>query len=138
MLIEESVIPVTFKSTEECKVASGRWTDPYSGEVFTDPAKLDVDHMVPLRNAQRSGGWEWTKQRRQEYANDLDNPEHLIAVNAGVNRSKSDRGPDKWTPPVESYHCQYALDWEAIKERWGLEMSTVEAAAVEAMKGTCP
>ena len=94
VLIEESEISVTFESTEGCKVVSGRWSDPYSGEVFTDPAELDVDHMVPLRNAQRSGGWEWTKQRRQEYANDLDNPEHLIAVKASLNRSKSDQGPE--------------------------------------------
>ena len=119
-------------------MVSGRWDDPYSGEVFTDPTRLDVDHMVPLRNAQRSGGWEWTKQRRQKYANDLGNPEHLIAVKASENRSKSDRGPDKWAPPNASYHCQYARDWEDIKERWGLEMSTAEAEAVEAMKGTCP
>ncbi len=44
VLIEESEISITFKtyiyhmdiSTEECKVASGRWTDPSSGEVFTE------------------------------------------------------------------------------------------------------
>lgn len=58
VLIEESEIAVTFINSDECRVASGRWTDPYSGEVFTDPKDLDVDHMVPLRNALLSGGWE--------------------------------------------------------------------------------
>ncbi len=138
VLIEESEISVTFKSSEDCKVKSGRWTDPYTGDVFTDPGKLDVDHMVPLQNAQRSGGWQWTKQRREEYANDLDHPEHLIAVTASENRSKGAQGPETWKPSSSTYHCQYARDWEAIKQRWGLEMSTAEAEAVEAMKGTCP
>ena len=96
VLIEESEIAVTFTNSDDCRVLAGRWTDPYSGDVFTDPRHLDVDHMVPLRNAQRSGGWEWTKQRREAYANDLDNPEHLIAVDRSLNRSKSDQGPDKW------------------------------------------
>ena len=112
VLIEESEISVAFKSTEECKVASGRWTDPYSGEVFIDPTKLDVDHMVPLRNAQRSGGWEWTKQRRREYANDLDNPEHLIAVKPSLNRSKSDRGARQ----MDTTECELSLP---VRERLG-------------------
>ena len=137
VLIEESEIAVTFTDPDECRVLSGRWTDPYSGETFTDPRNLDVDHMVPLRNAQRSGGWEWTKQRRKEYANDLDNPEHLIAVDKSLIRSKSDKGPDKWMPPNFDYHCQYVEDWQAIKQRWALDMSVREAEAVVAIKANC-
>jgi hypothetical protein len=57
VLIEESEIPVCFKTDRKCKVTSGRWADPYTDEVFTDPKELDVDHMVPLQNAHRSGGW---------------------------------------------------------------------------------
>ncbi len=129
VLIEESEIAVTFTNADECRVLAGRWTDPYSGDIFTDPRKLDVDHMVPLRNAQRSGGWEWTKQRREEYANDLDNPEHLIAVDKSLNRSKSDKGPDKWLPPNENYHCQYVSDWEAIKHDYLISKSKTTTTA---------
>ena len=68
----------------------------------------------------------------------MEYPEHLIAVKDNANQSKSARGPEDWKPPLESYHCQYATDWEAIKNRWGLSMTEAEAAAVEAMKGTCP
>ena len=138
VLIAESEIAVTFANSLQCKVASGRWTDPYSGETFADPRDLDVDHMVPLRNAQRSGGWEWAKQRREEYANDLDNPEHLIAVDASLNRSKSDQGPDKWMPPNADYHCQYVTGWQAIKQRWVLVMSAREAEAVVEIGQHCP
>ncbi len=55
-LISVGIANIKGPFVQECKVASGRWTDLYSGEVFTDPGELDVDHMVPLRNAQRSGG----------------------------------------------------------------------------------
>ena len=88
MLIAESTTAVTFKTDRQCRVASGRWEDPYTGETFTNPKDLDVDHMVPLQNAHRSGGWEWTYGRREAYANDMDRPEHLIAVEAGANRAK--------------------------------------------------
>lgn len=138
VLIEESEIPVTFKSAEDCKVETGRWTDPYTGEVFTNPGSLDVDHMVPLQNAHRSGAWVWSFDQKKDYANDLDNPEHLIAVKASANRSKSAQGPANWKPPLQSYHCQYAQDWRAIKNRWGLTMTDDELAAVEEMETTCP
>ena len=89
VLIAESTIPVMFKTARNCKFAAGRWLDPYTGQVFTNPGDLDVDHMVPLRNAHRSGGWEWPYERRELYANDLVNPEHLIAVEAAANPAKS-------------------------------------------------
>jgi hypothetical protein len=93
---------------------------------------------VPLRNAHRSGGWRWTKQRRQEYANNLDNPEHLVAVKAYLVRNKSDQGPDKWLPPNQDYHCQYVEKWQTIKQRWELEISAREAEAIAAIKASCP
>ena len=60
VLIAESLVPVTFTSASQCRVASGRWLDPYTGQTFTDPGQLDVDHLVPLENAHISGGWSWT------------------------------------------------------------------------------
>ena len=54
-LIAESETPVTYKSEDRCRVASGSWDGPYTGERFTDPGDLDIDHMVPLANAHRSG-----------------------------------------------------------------------------------
>lgn len=138
-LIAESEIPVTFKENKTCKVATGRWTDPYSGEVYTDPKALDVDHMVPLKNAHQSGGYQWTYQKRKAYANDLTNAQHLIAVDKSLNRSKGAKGPDEWLPPLESYHCQYVKDWEGIKQHWGLTMTESERAVIDSVKqGLCP
>ncbi len=141
VLIAESEIAVTFRPRNdgrECKVASRTWTCPFTGEFFTDPSDLDIDHMVPLRNAHLSGASEWDDARKASYYSNLDNAEHLIAVKAGANRSKSARGPEAWKPKLESYHCQYANDWKAIKTRWGLRMTPAESGAVAEMQATCP
>ena len=114
-LIAESDTPVTFRSDEKCRVASGSWDGPYTGERFTDPGSLDIDHMVPLANAHRSGGWAWSEDRKREYANDLSYDGHLIAVEASANRTKGSRGPDGWKPPERGYWCQYAVDWISIR-----------------------
>jgi hypothetical protein len=51
VLIEESFSTVTFKTGKGCRVLSGSWNDHYSGKSITDGTKLDIDHMVPLKEA---------------------------------------------------------------------------------------
>ncbi len=46
---------------------------------------------MPLKEVHRSGGYNWDKAKKQEYANDLKNPETLIAVDKSANRSKSNK-----------------------------------------------
>jgi hypothetical protein len=120
-----------------CRVVSGLWIDPYTGETFTDPTKLDVDHMVPLAEAHRSGGYAWTLEQKRDYANDLDHPEHLIAVKAGVNRSKGDKDPVQWMPPNKDYWCQYVADWQTVKQRYNLSYDAQETIELVAINTTC-
>ena len=100
-LIAESSIAVAFRSDEQCHVTSGRWEGPYTGEVVTSPGDLDIDHMVPLENAHRSGAWAWDRERKREYANYLGYENHLIATISSANRSKGSKGPEAWRPPLE-------------------------------------
>ena len=137
VLITESVTTVEFVDDRECRVSSGRWIGPYTGHISENPRDFDIDHMVPLANAHRSGGWAWDAERKREYANYLDDPGHLIATQAAANRSKGADGPDDWRPPLENYWCQYAVDWITIKERWSLTVTVTEAAALEDMLATC-
>lgn len=136
-LIAESRSPVTFKSSRNCKVASGTWVGPYTGVEFTDPSDLDIDHMVPLANAHRSGAWAWDAAEKRAYANDLSYAGHLIATSASANRSKGSRGPANWKPSLQSYWCTYAVDWITIKVRWDLTATALELAALRDMLGTC-
>ena len=136
-LIAESQTPATYTNDDKCRVASGSWTGPYTGEVFTDPGSLDIDHMVPLANAHRSGGWTWSEDKKREYANDLSYDGHLIAVMASANREKGSKGPQEWKPSVSAYWCRYAIDWITIKNTWDLTATDSEAAALEEMLLTC-
>ena len=121
----------------ECRVEAGRWWAPYLAHHLENPAHLDVDHHVPLKNAYFSGGWAWDAERKQQYANYLEDPAHLIAISARHNRSKGARGPEEWAPPDNSLWCQYATDWAQIKQRWELTMTPVKSAIVMDMLGTC-
>jgi hypothetical protein len=119
-----------------CNVVAGKWTSVYDGKAFTDPALMDVDHMVPLANAWRSGAAGWTDVKRGDFANDLDDPQ-LIAVSAASNRAKGDQDPSTWKPKLPTVWCQYAKDWITVKSHWKLTVTTAEKAALTDMLETC-
>lgn len=137
VLIAGSLVPVTFEDDRQCRVESGRWWAPHLGHHLENPRHIDVDHHVPLKNAHLSGGWAWDAERREEYANYLDDPDHLVAISSRHNRSKGARGPEEWAPPDNDLWWEYATDWTEIKERWGLIMTPVESEIVMDMLGTC-
>ena len=137
-LIAESTVAVEFASGDQCRVSSGRWQGPYTGEVVNDPSKLDIDHMVPLANAHRSGAWAWDRERKREFANSMGYENHLIAAISSANRAKGSKGPEQWRPPLESYWCVYAIDWVTIKNHWELTVTEFEYAALREMLATCP
>jgi hypothetical protein len=129
----ERVGPVQLRG---CNVVGGRWHSPYDGRTLTGPRTVDVDHVVPLANAWRSGAGTWTDKRRSDFANDLTRPQ-LKAVSLTSNRAKGDQDPAQWKPPNRAYWCQYALDWIAVKYFWKLTVTTAEKAALEDMIGAC-
>ena len=136
-LIAESLSAVSYRNADRCRVESGDWFGVYTGESFTDPGDLDVDHMVPLANAHDSGGWAWSRERKANYANDLLYDNHLIAVKASANRQKGRKGPEEWRPSRREYWCQYAIDWATIKHDWELTATQREADALGEMLATC-
>ena len=136
MLILESTVTVTL-SLNGCDVIAGRWTDIYTGQVFTDPSLLDIDHMVPLANAHRSGGAAWDNARKRAFANDLGLADALIAVSASANRSKSDRSPDEGLPPSAGSHCRYAIAWIDVKYQWTLTVTSAEKSRLQDLLRAC-
>jgi len=119
-----------------CAATSGTWRSPYDGATWTAASDLDIDHMVPLKNAWISGAWAWTTAKRESFANDLSDPQ-LLAVTDNVNQSKSDQSPDAWKPPLSSYYCIYARMWVRVKYVWALTVTSAEKTAVTSMLGTC-
>nr|WP_243706078.1 HNH endonuclease family protein [Micromonospora sp. KC721] len=119
-----------------CAAVSGRWYSPYDGATWYAAADVDIDHVVPLAEAWRSGASSWTTSRRQSFANDLTRPQ-LIAVTDNVNQAKGDQDPSTWQPPLSSYRCTYSKVWITVKYSWGLSLQSSEKSALQSLLNTC-
>ncbi|MEO6411772.1 MAG: DUF1524 domain-containing protein [Pedococcus sp.] len=124
-------------TTDGCAAVSGSWHDPYTGQTWSQATEVQIDHVVALANAHRSGGWAWTLAQKETFANDMSAPE-LAAVGSDVNQAKSDSGPESWKPPLTSAWCYYAIDWASIKRKYSLTVTQAEYDALAQMLATCP
>jgi len=120
----------------DCYPTSGTWKSPYDDGEWTQPSDVDIDHMVPLAQAWRSGASSWTTDKRQDFANDLDHAQ-LWAVTDNVNQEKGDADPAQWKPPNTSFYCMYARAWVDVKYQWGLTADSAEVDALTDMLNTC-
>ncbi|KAJ5382051.1 uncharacterized protein N7496_004479 [Penicillium cataractarum] len=124
------------QSSSGCTTTSGTWVSPYDGATWTASSDVDIDHLVPLSNAWKSGASAWTTADRQAFANDLTHPQ-LLAVTDNVNESKGDKGPEEWKPPLTSYYCTYAEMWVKVKTVYNLTITSDEKSALSDMLDTC-
>jgi hypothetical protein len=133
VLLEEATIKP--KIGKKCTLSGGSWLSPYDNKVQNKASSLDIDHLVPLAEAWRSGAWKWTSTQRQAFANDLNNKEALVAVTLSLNRSKGDKDVAEWLPPVNQ--CTYARDWIVVKLTYGLTVDSAEGAKLEQLISSC-
>ncbi|MGZ3768889.1 MAG: HNH endonuclease family protein [Bdellovibrio sp.] len=140
VLVRDSESDVTYRSDRQCVVNTGRWLDPYSNSEHEDSREIQIDHMVPLKNAYMAGAWKWDFKTRCLYANYMGYHNHLIPSSVRENTSKGDRSPDQYLPPENSYRCQYVKDWLSIKLIWNLNMTENEAQAIYdvVVNNNCP
>lgn len=106
-----------------CNITNGLWRDPYGGKVFSKASKVQIDHIVPLKQAHISGASSWTKERKREFSNDEEN---LLVVEGRLNQRKGAKAPHEWMPPLDTYHCTYIKKWSYIKKKYQLTSSTKE------------
>src|SRR5262249_19882222 len=112
------------------------WYSPNDGATWTAASDLDIDHVVPLKNARIFGAWAWTTSKRESFANDLSDPQ-LIAVTDNVNQCKGDRSPDARQPPMASYRCTYARTWVRVKYVWNLTVTSAEKSTPSSTLSGC-
>ena len=136
VLIEEATTKPSVGSG--CALSGGRWSSYVDGETWTDPADLDIDHLVPLAEAWDSGARSWSTADREAYANDLGDARSLAGVTDDVNQAKGDQDLSEWEPPLTSARCRYAAEWVATKLRWGLTVDPPERSALENRAAACP
>lgn len=120
---------------ETCRADEGEWTDPYTGDEIAESSDADVDHIVPLAAAYRAGADSWNEEQRTIYAN---SPLVLVTSGAAANREKGDKGPEAWKPDNREAWCTYSLRWIAVKNEFGLNLTSEdERAALGEMLDTC-
>jgi hypothetical protein len=107
-------------------VRTGTWISRYDGKTTTVASKLDIDHLVPLKEAWTSGAAAWSAKKRTAYANDLGYGLSLIAVSKAARKSKGEQEIAAYLPPNASYRCSYVRNWIAVKYRWGLTIDPTE------------
>jgi Protein of unknown function (DUF1524) len=119
-----------------CTATSGSWYSPYDGATWHAASDVDIDHVVPLAEAWRSGASNWTTAQRQAFANDLTHAQ-LVAVTDNVNQSKGDQDPAEWLPPLTGYRCMYARMYVWVKHAYNLSVDSAEKSALSSVLNNC-
>lgn len=133
-VLKRDAISITVDSS--CKATSGSWVSPYDGVATNLASDLDIDHLVPLKEAWVSGARTWTAAQREAFANDLTRPQ-LVAVTDNLNESKGDKDPALWMPPLASFRCTYIRAWITVKHYYNLTIDSDEKAALTSYLASC-
>lgn len=136
VLIEESTTPVSIG--DGCFLTGGTWVSPYDGFSASSPTEIEIDHVVALAEAWRSGASGWSDAERRAFANDIDVPFMLTAASTTANQSKADKDPAEWLPTNGAYTCEYVIGWTLAKYRWSLTVDAAELASLQSLlSGAC-
>ncbi|TEB18769.1 hypothetical protein FA13DRAFT_1762511 [Coprinellus micaceus] len=119
-----------------CAATSGNWVSPYDNVATTLASDLDIDHLVPLKEAWVSGARNWSNATRQAFANDLTRPQ-LVAVTDSLNQAKGDKDPAEWMVPLASYRCTYVRAWVQVKYYYNLSVDSAEKSALTSYLNAC-
>lgn len=134
VLIMRSLVPVEFKTEKKCRVIKGKWNSPYSNTSYEIAHKVDIDHVVSLKEAHISGGSTWSWSKRKQFVND---PRNLIVVSSSENRRKGAKDPALWLPDNKHFHCEYIKLWIDIKKTYQLSIDDKEQHAISSVLQYC-
>lgn len=122
--------------------ADGTWYSDYDGFVSSNSSDFQVDHLVSVNEAHRSGGREWSAEKKNAFYNDQSNGE-LRLVSGVSNQAKSNRGPSTssiryWMPEFgHEVKCEFIRDWIHVKFFWKLNVDPDERAALVGHVAEC-
>ena len=128
---------------DNCRIGSGVLHDPYTGSAISftrgsdddNDGGVQIDHVVALSNAWKTGANAWSSEQRIKYAND---PYVLLAVDDQANQDKRDYAADKWLPANAGYRCDYVARQIGIKAKYSLNVTNAERAAMSQVLVSCP
>ena len=124
-----------------CRVMSGQLTSPYTGHAIhfvrgnRTSAAVQIDHVVSLGDAWRTGAQRLTRAQRVALAND---PINLFAVDGRSNEQKSDGDAATWLPAAKTFRCEYVSHQVSVKATYGLWVTPAEHDAMLRVLSKCP
>ncbi|WP_344395037.1 HNH endonuclease family protein [Streptomyces vastus] len=122
---------VRFRTGSDCVVVSMDLYDPYTGKDIVwkkaKAAEVQIDHVVPLSYAWQMGAARWSKEKRQQLANDVLN---LLPVSGSANSAKRDSGPASWLPPNKAIRCSYSVRFAQVAEKYELSVTVADKQAM--------
>ena len=117
--------------------ATPTWTLPSDNVSSSD---ITNDHHVALKDAQVSGGCDWSAAMKNDFSSDSDN---LNPTTRSFNSSKGSRTPDQLTGIAERIintddeKCDYATQHDAVKDEYDLSMTDIERSTVTLWLSFC-
>jgi hypothetical protein len=100
-----------------CDTLKGVWYDSYNDTTITTRSKIDLDHIVSLKDADASGGASWTTFQKFRFANDTTN---FQITSGSTNRSKGSKTPLNWSP--KSNRCEFVSRYIRTKQKYNLSI----------------
>jgi len=131
VLLRDAQGNITYADEKKCRITGAHWVDPYTQKDLYSAEEIQIDHVVPLKNAYVAGAWQWNYSKRCTYSNFLGNNFHLLPVLGTENNRKSDSSPDAYVPPSQEFVCQYLINWLKIKSIWQLKIGKREALGIQ-------
>lgn len=121
-----------FLGPDNCAPDYGIWQDPYYGNTFGWD-QVQVDHVVPQRNAYDMGAYLWSTatgafdaKRWRDFANDEYGLE-LLTISSLANGEKLDLPVDRWLPwGNPDFICDYVKMWIDVKYHYNLTITSTE------------
>lgn len=124
---------------DNCTVATGVLHDRYSGTTVqytmdSGGDAVQVDHIVSLSDAWKSGAWAWDPVDREAFANHSVN---LLTVSAQQNQAKSSHTAAEWLPADRTLHCWFVVRQLLVKDMFELSVTASELAAYRQVLPKC-
>jgi hypothetical protein len=120
-----------------CAVKAGMLVSPYTGATInfgSNPALVQIDHVVALGDAWQTGAQTWTAAKRELFANDLLD---LLAIDAVSVEQKGDADAATWLPSNKLFQCDYVELQVDVKTRYGLWVTQAEHDAIARVLTSC-
>lgn len=140
-ILKRDLRSITWRSGENCIVATGVLQDPYTGATINfvrgvrTSLAVQIDHIVAVSDAWQKGAQQMTSANRYNFYND---PLNLLAVDGPTNESKGDGDAATWLPPNKSFRCTYVSRQIAVKAKYKLWVTSAEKDAMSRVLSTCP